>query len=259
MQPQDIPPASSRNRDLSSSFLRGEGDPYVGSPLQIEGTTHQTHSPLDFDHAQALSSTPILHNITAQPTTPNSFHRRRAQLASDATPGSMRNAQNQRERHPEQQWSLFGQLMENEGFLPTSPKPQSHLSRSTSFVSDYFFQDASSAPSSSIRGAPRTGPRGPSPLRDSIASHRLSSLHDYDSDDSASITPTIQAPTLSKSSWFSRASQKCTLSLVYRNILKCAIAYLLASLFTFSPFFSKLITDMDASGPSSSGHMVATM
>ena len=257
MQPQDIPSI----RSSSSPLLRHLGDTaehFVGSPQQIDSTATQ---PLDLDHAQALPSTPILHSITAvtaQPTTPNSFHRRRAQLGHDASPGSFQSAQSLRERHPEQQWSLFGQLMENEGFLPTSPGPQSHRSRSTSFVSDYFFQDSSSVPGSSIRGVARTGTRGPSPLRDSTT-HRLASLRDYDSDDSASIASTIQPPPQAKVSWFSPVSKKCTLSLVHRNILKCAIAYLLASLFTFSPFFSNLITDMDASGPSSSGHMVATM
>ncbi|KAF8993682.1 Fusaric acid resistance protein-like-domain-containing protein [Cyathus striatus] len=49
----------------------------------------------------------------------------------------------------------------------------------------------------------------------------------------------------------------------YRNVLKCSIAYFVASLFTFSPYFSHIISDVTyGSGerkPSPSGHMVATI
>ncbi|KAL1743411.1 Fusaric acid resistance protein-like-domain-containing protein [Schizophyllum fasciatum] len=50
--------------------------------------------------------------------------------------------------------------------------------------------------------------------------------------------------------------------LLYRNIFKCALAYLLGSLFTFVPFLSGLIADVKGGPerrPSPSGHMVATV
>ncbi|KAF8906572.1 Fusaric acid resistance protein-like-domain-containing protein [Gymnopilus junonius] len=50
-----------------------------------------------------------------------------------------------------------------------------------------------------------------------------------------------------------------SLPLIWRNVLKCAIAYLLASLFTFSPGLSQIISGMNLSGPSASGHLVATI
>ncbi|TFK44661.1 Fusaric acid resistance protein-like-domain-containing protein [Crucibulum laeve] len=55
-----------------------------------------------------------------------------------------------------------------------------------------------------------------------------------------------------------------SLPILYRNILKCCIAYFIASLFTFSPYLSGLISDLTSYGPgerqpSPSGHMVATI
>ena len=54
------------------------------------------------------------------------------------------------------------------------------------------------------------------------------------------------------------------LSTLQRNMLKCAIAYFLASLFTFIPFLSNFISDIGSFGkgseiPSPSAHMIATM
>lgn len=57
-----------------------------------------------------------------------------------------------------------------------------------------------------------------------------------------------------------------TLTPLQRNIIKCATAYFIGSLFTFVPALSHLISDItgyDAGGgetkPSPSAHMVATM
>ncbi|KAL1940894.1 hypothetical protein VTO73DRAFT_7935 [Trametes versicolor] len=55
-----------------------------------------------------------------------------------------------------------------------------------------------------------------------------------------------------------------TLPPLYRNILKCCIAYFVGSLFTFSPYLSGFIADITGDDPgdrvpSPSGHMVATI
>ncbi|KAJ8586641.1 hypothetical protein M405DRAFT_743289 [Rhizopogon salebrosus TDB-379] len=52
--------------------------------------------------------------------------------------------------------------------------------------------------------------------------------------------------------------------ILWRNVLKCAVSYLLASLFTFSPYLSGFISDISSpgpgtSGPSPTGHMVASI
>ncbi|KAF8143351.1 hypothetical protein K438DRAFT_1876211 [Mycena galopus ATCC 62051] len=76
---------------------------------------------------------------------------------------------------------------------------------------------------------------------------------DYDSDASDETSSTITRPD-EPSTWWTRLP---TVPLVYRNIIKCAIAYFIASLFTFSP---DLTTYGDGERrPSPSGHMVATV
>lgn len=271
MQPPVNIPSRSRNSTLSSLQSSQDGARYqASSPDPFRSQSSAAQYPLALDSDQALPTTPILHQTTVLPTTPTSYQRRRPPLQPHASFSSTRNPQSQRDRHPEHQWSLFGQLMENEGLLPASPV-SSRRSRQDSSQSDYFVHDSGSVTGSSIRGL------GISSLQASISDARMSGATspvrqgairnsltgsldgiDYDSNDSESITSTIHQPIPAKSS-MSSLSRYLTLSPVSRNILKCAIAYFIASLFTFSPFFSKLITDMDVSGPSASGHMVATM
>ncbi len=91
---------------------------------------------------------------------------------------------------------------------------------------------------------------------------------DYDSDDSTSSQTAVEPPATGAGDsadrgWFSLRKLP-TLTLLHRNVLKCAIAYFIASLFTFSPTLSNLIGDSSPDGPGSKGpspsaHMVATM
>jgi len=55
-----------------------------------------------------------------------------------------------------------------------------------------------------------------------------------------------------------------TLPILYRNILKCSLAYFLGSLFTYYPPLSRFISELTQDGPgekypSAMGHMVATV
>ncbi|OCH91682.1 hypothetical protein OBBRIDRAFT_728270 [Obba rivulosa] len=55
-----------------------------------------------------------------------------------------------------------------------------------------------------------------------------------------------------------------TLPVLWRNVLKCSVAYFIGSLFTFSPYLSGFIAGITGKGfddhtPSRSGHMVATV
>ncbi|KAG1889875.1 Fusaric acid resistance protein-like-domain-containing protein [Suillus subluteus] len=55
-----------------------------------------------------------------------------------------------------------------------------------------------------------------------------------------------------------------TIPVLWKNVLKCAVAYLIASLFTFSPYLSGFFSDISAPGagnglPSPTGHMIATI
>ncbi|EKM80929.1 hypothetical protein AGABI1DRAFT_56115 [Agaricus bisporus var. burnettii JB137-S8] len=100
-------------------------------------------------------------------------------------------------------------------------------------------------------------------------------VQDYDSDDDDD-TSTSSHRTIgplggstepsandTRYSWFSLTNLP-TLTLLQRNVLKCSIAYFIASLFTFSPTLSHFIGDLTsygpgAKGPSPSAHMVATI
>ncbi|KAK0213314.1 hypothetical protein DFS33DRAFT_1249187 [Desarmillaria ectypa] len=89
---------------------------------------------------------------------------------------------------------------------------------------------------------------------------------EYDSD-SESSTSTVTKNDLASSDtpiptrkWYTIP----TIPLPYRNIFKCALAYFLASLFTYEPHLSGLISDLVTYGsneriPLPSGHMVATV
>lgn len=199
---------------------------------------------------------------------------------------------------PKHQWTLFEQLMENEGQL-RSPGGRTGRRPSRSGRSD--------APDSSGGGEASAGERDPfldvvvedSPGRSRSRSPiipTLASVHEdtdsdsdtsggeYDSDSSATstssasgqVTPTGPQPPAPPPTLLSRIralpSRLPTLSVLHRNILKCAIAYFVASLFTFNPYLSGLMSDLTTFAvphrnsfltmgkrPTPSGHMVATM
>ena len=66
------------------------------------------------------------------------------------------------------------------------------------------------------------------------------------------------------SSWWKRLPHLPALPTLYRNILKCSLAYFLGSLFTYYPPLSRFIPELTQDGlgekyPSAMGHMVATV
>ncbi|KAK7448857.1 hypothetical protein VKT23_013587 [Stygiomarasmius scandens] len=89
-----------------------------------------------------------------------------------------------------------------------------------------------------------------------------------DSDSDVSTAPATPAhgvppPTEQPPKWYS-PKRLPTVPVLYRNIFKCALAYFIASLFTFSPYLSGFISDLVSRGkgggrPLPSGHMVATV
>ena len=84
-----------------------------------------------------------------------------------------------------------------------------------------------------------------------------------DSDDSQPPTPPVSQNKF-VSTYKRLRDEIPPLSTLQRNMLKCAIAYFLASLFTFVPFLSDFISDIGSFGkggndPSPSAHMIATV
>jgi len=192
-----------------------------------------------------LRSSPIA--ISPRRRSPNVHY------ASSATPHS---------RHSAEHWSLFGQLMENEGHLGVTPASVS--SRPSSSAGDYFTRGStilSESSHSNIRTFAQHRPDDASPGRGDLALHGVPiETTEYDSDDSSTTSASRRPP----SSWFSWTPQswRPPISVVWRNVFKCAIAYFVASLFTFSPYLSRWISPVTSDSstiPSPSGHMVATM
>ncbi|KAH7925611.1 hypothetical protein BV22DRAFT_1010776 [Leucogyrophana mollusca] len=174
-------------------------------------------------------------------------------------------------RSHQHQWSLFEQLMENEGQLrtPVTPRARRRFSGDSVGRSDTLRHATSEA---NLSDVDPFGDSVPSPVQEHGAHDRPFSSHvqtppvdladcdDSDSDE-ASIRTTRPARAAKPSPLFS-LSRIPALPVLWRNILKCSIAYFIASLFTFSPHLSGFMSDLTSTGdsrPSPSGHMVATI
>ena len=197
---------------------------------------------------QSSSESSIYGSPTSNSTTPvasnrNTFRSRRNTAAPYAQPSSS-----------QRQWSLFGQLMEIEA-LPSSIDSNPRLSRPNSDGNISVREHGPSSPSLSPRLGRRlsgnsTEPNAPYPIT-------------TEPDGLSSSAACLDVP--SRPTRFFLLFRPLTFTNTHRNILKCAIAYFIASLFTFSPHLSRFISDLSSYGPkdpttpSPSGHMVATM
>ena len=176
-------------------------------------------------------------------------------------------------RFSERHWSLFGQLMENEGHLGVTPSSISNASRRSSSPGDYFTRGSSilsESTHSNLRSFVQTHPEEESNEESPDADLALHGIYveatEYDSDDSSSSISTLWPPASHSNTWLAWIHQlwkpKPFMSHVWRNVFKCAIAYFVASLFTFSPYLSRWIAPVTSGSSkiaSPSGHMVATM
>jgi len=83
-----------------------------------------------------------------------------------------------------------------------------------------------------------------------------------DSESTSRSSSPLSPPLPQKQRWYSKWKPP-PLTPLQRNILKCAVAYFVGSLFTFNLTLSSLITSVisteDDRAPSKSGHMVATV
>ncbi|KAJ3996784.1 Fusaric acid resistance protein-like-domain-containing protein [Lentinula boryana] len=89
------------------------------------------------------------------------------------------------------------------------------------------------------------------------------SAHSSDSEDSSSHVSAVHQDE-PQTKWHSLRERLPTVPVLYRNIFKCAVAYFIASLFTFNPYLSGFMSDLVSYGsgerrPLPSGHMVATV
>lgn len=178
--------------------------------------------------------------------------------------GRITTAPHARPSASQRRWSLFGQLMEIEE-LPSSIDSTSRRSRLNSDGNISLRDHDASSPSLS----PRLGRR----LSSSFHSQYLTEPAGYDvsypiatePDGLSSSAASLDVPQASGPTQSYLPFRPLAFTNTHRNVLKCAIAYFIASLFTFSPHLSRFISDLSSYGPndpttpSPTGHMVATM
>ncbi|KAL5528798.1 hypothetical protein ACEPAF_7935 [Sanghuangporus sanghuang] len=165
-------------------------------------------------------------------------------------------------RGGEREWTVFGQLMQDSGQLRTPDISHSvkkrHSQRSI----------RASVPSTTMPSRPESILQEgtsvvQSPVQETFPElERTSAVHtDYDSvsgpgSDSESSTSVLPPPSVP------RRWRIPEIPILYRNILKCAVAYFLGSLWTYVTPLSLMIGSITSGGdrvPFPSGHMVATV
>lgn len=251
------------------------GAHFVGSPGQI------TLGEPNISHMRPIPSYSSLPSSTLRPSLGRN---RSVSLIVAHTPPlevNMASAQNLRQSlsrlsrvrppPPESQWSLFEQLMENEGQL-RSPiaRDRRHLVNS-SHRSEYSSAGPLTSEATSTDRDPFDNVLQPHPQEYNIreASFEQSNGHRHPTESEDESQPcsdsssTISIPTSPSRHWFPPL-QVPTIPALWKNILKCAVAYLIASLFTFSPYLSGFLSDISTPGagnglPSPTGHMIATI
>jgi hypothetical protein len=251
----------------------------VGSPEQIPpSSVHQIPRTPSQLASHTPSSRPSLeHRSASAPHGPGLLTRRGTDAARRITSGLMRltpgtNAEGQ--TASDREWTLFGQLMENEGQL-RSPgshdqrikRKPSHAAISRSDISNLSESATDPFLDRIVRQSPTTESRWGTtdhPVRESQSASFQDFSTDYESDSSASSVTSVPHFAAQTSHWWFAPRKLPAVPILHRNILKCGIAYFIASLFTFSPPLSGIISDITSYGPGKrapapSGHMVATV
>lgn len=178
------------------------------------------------------------------------------------------------DRPKEREWTVFGQLMAHEdrrrpvsASVPRTPGTLHSATVSSpralsDVASSYFDYVAPNVGGSSLHEGERASTHQNGQSGGDVPSGYAETTSDRDSsEDSSTHSERIHRRSSSKWKFLFRLPE---LSLLHRNIIKCCIAYFIASLFTFSPYLSGFIADITGDNPgeripSPSGHMVATM
>lgn len=171
---------------------------------------------------------------------------------------------------PPERWSVFGQLMENEGQF-RSPGSVSRPRRTRGRLNDgqgsvRSIRSVTPSLRNVLVHSPVMEEQSPNPFtttNDETEGEGSDTEPKSDSDSDSDSDTSESSGTQKASRWYSFSLSE--VPVLYRNILKSAIAYFIASLFTFSPYLSGFISDLvsygrgDSHKPLPSGHMVATV
>ena len=168
-------------------------------------------------------------------------------------------------RGGEREWTVFGQLMMDSAQVKPSGQPRSLRLKSKPSKRSLLATEASAL---SIPSRPRSVlDDGGGSVVQSPVQERFPQLSSRDSEEDESDDENEDEDIKQSSSWLSRLkgthwTSFLDLTPMQRNLLKCAVAYFLASLFTYVTPLSHMLGGISSEGdktPHPSGHMVATV
>lgn len=259
----------------------------LSEPLMPLATTSSLRSvtTLNTQTYPGPSRPSYMRSVTSPPIAPAARGQRTSRIATPDASGGVLNVNklSPKERKGKgHEWTVFGELMgtnagaDNDNGIRQSTSSSSANLRPGAreslreFVVGRSSHSPGRRPTRSVPSSPvyelRAStlsmvdePEGTEGVRSEIGT--LSDFPDYASETQSTHTISqVQLPESTRS-WMSILP---TCSPLARNILKCSIAYFIASLFTYSPYLSHFIADITGGDPgertpSPSGHMIATM
>ncbi|TFK20952.1 hypothetical protein FA15DRAFT_672991 [Coprinopsis marcescibilis] len=258
MNPFQLSSSLASQRIPESEEEDSEDVPFQSAGRLGSSMSYGSPSTMEYGFSSSNAKSPL-------PTTPERPRRGVRSVSSPAVPRRRMDTSPSRRSHVEPQWTLFGQLMENEGQLSARPRSTASFRRpsnASNFSRPQGLGDFGTSAEAALQpGSTFSSPR-PTLERQLSQETFVGNAPDYDSADSESTT-SVELTPKDGSFWFPFAWLP-TLTVAHRNILKCAIAYFIASLFTFSPHLSGLFSGLISYGPGHhdplpSGHMVATI
>jgi hypothetical protein len=244
--------------------------PFVGSPDHI--TADGEPSTPRGRRMSSLSNLPVQprHQTPEQRSASYSTNHRSSTTNSvPRTPGSTRPSTGPLSSHAQHQWSLFGQVMENErqlrssgavrpGPIRTSSDHFSHLSLVSSVA-----ESPTEEPSSDAFATRLSTHQQASSALDVYSEQESTADEEGSSEGSEEpATTTARVSRTAITRWI--PSRVPTIPLLWKNMFKCSVAYFIGSLFTFHPPLSRFFGDLTsygsgAGGPYPSAHLIATM
>ncbi|KAG9316913.1 Fusaric acid resistance protein-like-domain-containing protein [Chiua virens] len=231
--------------------------PLPGSPDQIpivDGAPSTTRGrPISSQACVSTPTRPPLELRTSSFSNSTTSHRR-----STTSVHSTRRSSSQ-----QHQWTVFGQLMENEGQMPATGWVLSdHTVRRSQGPS--LVQSPVEEPSGDVFAARfRAQSHAPAAASTDVYSDHDTLDEDVSSDESEETeTPTMPTRVSHAARWI--PSRVPAIPLLWKNMLKCSVAYFIASLFTFHPSLARFFGDLTSYGsgggsPYPSAHLIATI
>ncbi|KAI0076130.1 hypothetical protein K474DRAFT_1663382 [Panus rudis PR-1116 ss-1] len=257
----------------SSSQQHGDTQGMVGSPEQVNDLSEYNPPRFLSELPPYSNSSPSLPSgprpgFSRSISTQSALHRAEP---STSIHSLTRTVIRRNQEHPkEREWTLFGEVMTGDrhsllSSLPTTPVRPVYSPLPTPLEPPELTQTAPDAGVTTISSIQESSssqtvhPLSVAPSMDISDTSSEGESDDSEEQGNSGVTDIQQ----NKRSWFT-AIRVPTLTPLQRNILKCSIAYFIGSLFTFSPYLSRFISDVTSygkgeSGPSPSGHMVATV